>query len=1038
MKAILLKIGQGIAKFWQTMINDWRIMLMIIAGLVLFIVSWLLWANLSSLFLGGQLLMSLLSVLVYALIIGIVYGFRALAKSSAITKLAQKAKGIDRLKPTVAESTVEAEIKQYLKQKLAWKRFIPLALQKLFVRKKIYLAIGKQTQLQDYLAASGWACLDNPENVPLNVWSKDKAILIVAESDSPYLKTLLKLLAQYSMLRRLSGIMQIISITELADQQAVLDTQEKLSLQRKQLHKHFAFKGIMPSVLIANLDSVMGADELMVIPEFKQFFTEHHDLNSVTDLQHLTANITKYTKSNPETVDNAKLYWLLTRLQDIHDHLHTCSSQTLQLLEPCGVANTVQLFNYNLQQAKQNRRGAQLTRLQLGLKSGLFFALIISIVGMVASFSLNYQKITTAIGLAQDYRNLPWTSYQKTDLTPVYKSYQLYSLYNNEHLLTHMGLYQGNKVEDILRPLFIKQVNQRYIPVLDTELQQLLTSSISIKQNVAQALSAYLMLNQPAHFDASYVKEWLSNNKVPLANNESLAVLMALQHETFAASKVNNKLLSKAKQQLPSLSTQIRYQLLKQAGKAKSIDSKSALGDAYSTLANPSKLKISNLYSKASLIAAVQKQPGNVVDTILHNIWFYDSSTSQDTLRQQILDEYVASTINQWHVWINKVQFKNTSSLDDAYRLANHVASSDGPWQTLAKFVLSNTEFADKESPALAKVQQSFAHLNAAVNASSEKQTRQQVRADFNAMAETVRKIDNADNRSQTAFKTITTAMSSGEGIAGFNTLDANIKLLPSGVQHWLLQLRTAVTSGVFAAAHQEIINNLKPVVANQLDNIINQYPFNTDSQNDVDPAQLSKLFAKDGAVSQFVAKNINPFYAVDTQKAKTLYGASIHFSDNEQKFYALLANISNRFFGNDGSALQIAFSMSPTYLSNSVGYARLNLLNNNMVYQHGPQKPINYSWPTSLVNLNASLQFVKANGQKLSLTDRGIWAWLRLIDKAEAEPSAQKNVWKLRYRQGNAQFQLQVVASPAMNVILNGDLANLQLADSIVENNYE
>lgn len=1035
MKAFFMTLAKAIGTFWQAIIADWRIMLLIIIGLMLFIVSWLLFANLSSFMLLGQLLMSLLCVLVYSLVIGLICGFRYLVNSSALTTLAKKAKGSDALTPTVSASNIEIEIKQFLTHKFAWKRFVPLALQKLFVRKKIYLLLEQNADAADYLEASGYICLDNPENLPVNVWAHDKKIIIVVDASNKNMPVVLHYLARYCFLRRLSGVMHVVSINDILTQNSVYDVGEKLQQQQKLLSRHTAFKNRANTVLISNLGLLPGATEAITIPEFNAFFGNNNNISTSFGLQHITANITKFSKSNPETVDNAKLYWLLNSLANVQESVqHTSSGFTWLLLEPNAVANKLHLLNHSMQQLKQSQRGLLLSRFKLSVLSGFMAVLILSVVAMVTSFSINYQKITRSISLLNQYQNLPWASYSATDLAPAYKSLQLYSVYQTSTMFSHMGLYQGDKVESILQPLLTKQINQRYIPQLNSSLQQLLDDSVSHNKNVAQALSAYLMLSQPHYFDAAYVADWLKANKAALANPESVAMLSALQAHTFNASKANKPLLAKAKKSLPSLSTQIRYQLVKQASTLPTLDINTALSGSAEQLSNPASLKMSSIYGKASLEAAVNQQPGNVVDSILHNIWFYNTTDSQQALRQHILDEYIASYINHWHDWTNRVQFKSTTSLKAAISLAQ----THQIWQPLAQIVVNNTHFNNAKTGPLAKVTNAFSRWEAVLNASGEKATRQAIAADFTSMSNSVKKLAKADNPNQAAFKALQAAMTTGDGLEGFDTLNATVKTLPQSLQQWLLHLRTAITAGIFSAAHQNITDNLKPLVANQLDSVINQYPFNTDSQNDVDPAQLSKLFAKEGAASVFVDQNITPFYAIDTNKSKSLYGASIMFSDNEQKFYSVLANISNSFFGNNGDALQIAFSLSPTYLSNSVGSARLSLLNNTMLYQHGPQKPISYSWPTSLVNLDANLQLTKSNGAKSTLTDRGIWAWLRLLAKADAEPTAEKNVWKLRYHIGNAQFQLQVIASPAMNVVLKGDLANLQLANSIVENNNE
>lgn len=1041
MKALFRKFITIVNKIWHSLLQQPLVMLLIIVGLVLFIVSWLVLANVTSLVLSQQLLASLAILFVYVLLIVVIYFVRYAIKRTAELKLAQRAQGVQQA--DVAQTTSEQliELTQFLFHKLNCKRYIPLILQSILRRKTISIAFASGDMMEPYFKASKWRFLDSPRELPINIWVNGGKIMIVINPFMVELNPILKLLAKYSFLRHFATAFYLVDIKQLTQVDLADDVFEQISTLRRQLDKYWSFRRIEQKILLYGIEQLPGADELITIPDYAKFFPENNDIEQESAIDNITIAIQKFCKTNPEAIDNAKLYWLLNSLADIHDRIRfSDSQQSWLLLDHIALVDRTRVLQHTLVRINKAHSSQLWNKTKLTMLSTGMLFLIVSLIGVSISFITNYQNIHQTTVQVDRYQKLPWKSYNDQDLTPVYRAYEIYSLYDNSnHWLAHMGLYQGDNVKSIVKPLLQKQLNQRFVPLLQSKLAELLQESIVKKDNITRALSSYLMLNQQQYFNASYVNQWLSENNSVFSTHNNVEIINVLPHVGYQATSGDSKLVGRAKAKLPSLSSQIRLQLLKQSAQQGKINIYDELSSgAKRLLSIDNQIDISNIYSRKSLLAAINNQSNNVVERIVENIWFYNTNEDLATLKEAVLSEYIASYINQWNLLINKLDFVTANSLDKAEEIADDVSSSDSVWQQLANIIVENTHFANEKSVELVKISNAFSAWHQLMNTSSGKHKQQKVSAAFNSMQKILEQVVDTKQPNESAFKLLQQAMITGEGIAEFEQLQVAIKSLPIGLQHWLLQLRSGVTYGLFAAAHQHIIDQLKPVVANNIDNLLSQYPFDANSQNDADPAQLAKLFGKDGVMSQFVANILTPFYAIDRGKAKTLYSAGIRLSNDEIKFYRLISDISNKFFGNNGDVLQISFTIKPTFLSNSVGSARLNLLNRTMRYQHGPQKTINYSWPTELVNLSADLQLVKFNGNTINIPDRGIWAWMRLIAKAQTEPTSTKNVWKLKFQQADANFQLQVIASPAMNVVLNGELTSLQLASSIVEKKYD
>lgn len=77
------------------------------------------------------------------------------------------------------------------------------------------------------------------------------------------------------------------------------------------------------------------------------------------------------------------------------------------------------------------------------------------------------------------------------------------------HLLSGFGLYQGDKLGERAIETYQKLLNEAFLPRLMIRLEEELRQDAANPEALYETLKVYLMLNDPDHFDATIIKNWL-------------------------------------------------------------------------------------------------------------------------------------------------------------------------------------------------------------------------------------------------------------------------------------------------------------------------------------------------------------------------------------------------------------------------------------------------------------------------------------------------------------------------------------------------
>ena len=155
--------------------------------------------------------------------------------------------------------------------------------------------------------------------------------------------------------------------------------------------------------------------------------------------------------------------------------------------------------------------------------SGLAAALIITL-GCVAAWSMSYSRNKAYVtevrnkltGIGKQVETLSVTGNSDVvNLLPVLQSVQELAYTpavsgKSAPVSMGFGLYQGEKLTAAARDTYQRLLQDTFLPRLALRIEQLLRNNVNRPEALYETLKAYIMLNDPEHFDRSALKSFIS------------------------------------------------------------------------------------------------------------------------------------------------------------------------------------------------------------------------------------------------------------------------------------------------------------------------------------------------------------------------------------------------------------------------------------------------------------------------------------------------------------------------------------------------
>ncbi len=561
---------------------------------------------------------------------------------------------------------------------------------------------------------------------------------------------------------------------------------------------------------------------------------------------------------------------------------------------------------------------------------------------------------------------------------------------NHDHILSisSVGLKQSQEIQAATNTTYRHILNTQFLPDLQKIAAAKLENAKKLNpSDLYSTLKVYLMLGDATQRDNSFIAQWfgeywqqsLSNqtqeqknlNK-QLSNVLLLALIIAPQPNAIANART-------ALQQIPL--TQLSFSVLQDHY------TQTQLNIFKPNLAFKGTNTISSLYSAKNFSKIYRQDIPAACQEVINGNWVLGTkatTVAPSDLTEQVQNYYLTQYANAWSNLLAQISFNNPENLTQLIEVTKQISSNNSPLWQLLNAVDSNTapntsvpqftvQVSSKfqavhtfmHSPEVAKLQNNLLALNNYFQPMSRPVTGE--KAAFIAAAE--RMDDDAQDDPITH-------------------VEQELRALPEPISAWLHNLTSTSWQILLSASQSYLnkiwINQIFPIYQHHLDN---RYPLFKASAQDADIQQFTAFFAPKGTMDSFFIRYLRPF--VDMSNFywiwKTVDNQKINVPQETLAMFIRAALIQKMFFPEGVEKPDVRFTLTPVALEPGVTNFNLTIGNQNVEYSRDTTpKAVHLIWPN--IDNIAILQFTNDQNKLSILNEKGLWAWFRLLDRAEVE----------------------------------------------------
>jgi type VI secretion system protein ImpL len=407
-----------------------------------------------------------------------------------------------------------------------------------------------------------------------------------------------------------------------------------------------------------------------------------------------------------------------------------------------------------------------------------------------------------------------------------------------------------------------------------------------------------------------------------------------------------------------------------------------------------------------SWLDAAQKKTAEIAGAAAHG---------DDPLSEAIRRLYLTEYAQTWDVFLGDIRPVSGTSLAFNLQVLRRFAAPDSPLTRLANAVVEettltrgvdgDTSFLQRASDKLANkakafgirpyeriekdiVDNHFAALREIVTGNPDSQPTADSAANARAAVTGLDGVSTLLNDYYTAL-TVAESAIANNSLPPANDAASKLRMaantMPSPLHDVLL--------GLSSQGSAEVNQGIGELLSRQMDAVIGDtcrltiegnYPFEPTSKRDVSVEDFTRLFAQDGVLDNFFAKNLAPF--VDTAarpwRYKTLPGSNEPVSGPDLEPFQHAKAIRELFFSDPGQK-QLAWKtdIRVADLDPSIMALAIDIDGQGIVYQHGPVTPFHVMWPGLRGGVHAELSASpRIRIDTSTLSADGAWAFMRLL----------------------------------------------------------
>ncbi|HEX8614132.1 MAG TPA: type VI secretion system membrane subunit TssM [Telluria sp.] len=649
----------------------------------------------------------------------------------------------------------------------------------------------------------------------------------------------------------------------------------------------------------------------------------------------------------------------------------------------------------------------------------------------------------------------------------------------NAPLGYQLGLYQGGKLQAASTRAYERALDDMFLPQLarrlEDSLRQAPASDVELSYN---ALKAYLMLFDPAHYDADFLQAWLSldlerqlGSALSNAQRDELrAHLKRLLAERIVASPfaIDEPLVAQARERLLTHTlAQRAYGTMKRMLQG----NKQLPTFNVGTVVGPQAPLVFRRASGASLnqgVAGLYSYRGywelfapgldaRIAKLAQEEKWVLAqpksapaSVASVDNLAAwsaEVRRLYLTDYIRVWEDYLGDLRLKTGGTLAQNIQVARILSSLDSPLVRLMNAAAKETTLVrldeingativDKARDKLDSTRSSLSQIFGQNDLASGKRE-----------APAAERVEMLVDTRFAALRAFTTARDKGgkapiEGIVEtlgelyaqltatetalrdgvtpppnqvVSKILAEAGRLPTPFRGMLGELANSSDNNVTQVLQQQLGKNVAANVGHYCEQTVaGRYPFVRGSSRDMALGDFAQIFAPGALMDEFFQKNLAN--QVDTAVRPWRFKGEQKARAGYLASFEQAVVIRDVYFAGGARTPSIRLDIKPVQMDASIAQFVMDIDGQAVRYAHGPQVSTPIQWPGPAGRNQVRVQVTGSNGSSGSLTTEGAWALHRMFDRASLAPQRDAEKMLATFDVNGAKTVFEVTASSARN----------------------
>jgi type VI secretion system protein ImpL len=572
------------------------------------------------------------------------------------------------------------------------------------------------------------------------------------------------------------------------------------------------------------------------------------------------------------------------------------------------------------------------------------------------------------------------------------------------------------------------------------------------------ALKVYLMLGDPSHFNAVFIKNWFAQYwQRTLANNLVLQQqlnthLAALLAHPVAPLELNQQIVTNARNLLTAMP------LLDLADVVLKNRLDVSWVTPFSLNANEAKifaqfftagnLQIPSYYTAAQFNDIYFHKISSACKVVANGDWIIGGkrSANEQELIKELQTRYVQQYADRWMTLLAGIQIARWSNWQQAQDALNMLLSKQSPLLGLLQTVAANTVFT-KLVPAVNDVSafdswtiktnltDRFQGFNNLLPQSDTAQALNRVRQRIVQLRAYLTAIAAATDSNQAAFAAVKARFTATANDDVLNALRLTANTVPPLLGNWLNALADNSWRLLLDHAARYLDGRWRAEVLPTYDTQLNnRYPLFKTADEDIALENFTHFFAAHGILDNYFENYLAPF--IDTNKTqwqwRQLDGQGLSLAPS---FLAQLerAGIIRTMFFQGGSNLSVGFTLQALAFEPSVNRFAFTLNGRTFTDQVDAATTHVLLWPGAAKSSMTSAVFTDNQGQTAAMVSAGAWGLFKLLDKANLQTTNDPQRFILTFDLNGNAARYQLLANQIINPFLPHIIDQFRCPDKLV-----